>query len=426
MVKFVDLFAGIGGFHLAIKSVYPSAECVMASEIDSNAASVYRKNFFDGSEGDRLQGDITEIVPLDGEIASVLPEKFDVLTGGFPCQPFSKSGAQQGIAEARGTLFFHIAKILEFRKPKVVFLENVRNLVGPKHFESTWLPIISLLRELGYNVSSSPTILSPHLFRPENGGAAQTRDRVFIFGVYVGRDKALELGKTNDFKIPYTFDAGWSGESWDIDSHVRVEPVVPKGGEALSLERAAAVNLWADFFKSVGNFNHSRVLPGFPIWEPFLRNPEILDAGIPGWKQNFIRKNEIFYLENQESIDAWRRRHPGIQDLSMSYRKLEWQAGATKSFDDCVIQFRPSGLRLKKKNYFPALVAIAQTPYVPAWGRTLSVKEAAKLQGFPEDFDFVGQSSRHSFKQLGNAVNVGLVASVFRKFCDHYDVSFTE
>lgn len=424
MIRFVDLFAGIGGFHLAIKSVHADAECVMASEIDVHAADIYRRNFLSETESSVLQGDITKLVPLDGKISSTIPQEFEVLTGGFPCQPFSKGGAQKGIAEARGTLFFHIAKILESRKPKVVFLENVRNLVGPKHFESTWLPIITLLRELGYDVSSAPTILSPHLFRPENGGSAQIRDRVFIFGVYVGRDEALKRAEENNFRIPYEFEPGWTGQSWQIEEHVRIEHETLRSGEKLTQEREDAMRIWQDFLVSVGDFTGTRVLPGFPIWERYLCSPVIASNDFPAWKQAFIEKNSVFYSQNKSQIDSWRQRNPKLLKLSESYRKFEWQAANTKSFNDCVVQFRPSGLRVKKASYFPALVAMAQTPYVPAWGRTLSVAEAARLQGFPQNFDFGEQSSRQSFKQLGNAVNVGLVAHVFRRFCEQYNVSF--
>src|SRR3546814_10998972 len=84
----------------------------------------------------------------------------DVLVGGVPCQPFAKSGYQRGINETRGTLFFNIAQILRERQPSIVFLENVRNLVGPRH-ESPWRTIISTLRSLGYRVSDTPTVFSP-------------------------------------------------------------------------------------------------------------------------------------------------------------------------------------------------------------------------------------------------------------------------
>jgi DNA (cytosine-5)-methyltransferase 1 len=120
--KFVDLFAGIGGFHAALSAL--GGECVMASEIDENAVSVYKSNW-----GIKPEGDITIFA---NETHVKVPDH-DVLVGGFPCQPFSKSGYQRGMDEARGTLFWNIARIIEEKKPKIVLLENVRNIAGPRH-----------------------------------------------------------------------------------------------------------------------------------------------------------------------------------------------------------------------------------------------------------------------------------------------------
>ncbi len=111
--KFIDLFAGIGGFHYALK--FFRAECVFASEIDKKASDVYFINHKLKPKGDITQIDETEI-----------PEH-DVLCGVFPCQAFSISGKQKGFEDTRGTLFFDIARIVNYRKPKILFLENVKN-----------------------------------------------------------------------------------------------------------------------------------------------------------------------------------------------------------------------------------------------------------------------------------------------------------
>jgi DNA (cytosine-5)-methyltransferase 1 len=166
--KFVDLFAGIGGFHGALVAL--GGNCVYASEIDKDARKIYSKNW-----GHTPHGDIT--LAANDEVMEV-PEH-DVLVGGFPCQPFSKSGKQRGMDEARGTLFWNIAKIIEVRRPKIVLLENVRNIAGPRHVHE-WEVIIKTLRDLGYRVSSTPLIVSPHQIHPNFGGRPQIRERESI------------------------------------------------------------------------------------------------------------------------------------------------------------------------------------------------------------------------------------------------------
>jgi DNA (cytosine-5)-methyltransferase 1 len=117
--KFIDLFAGIGGFHAALSSM--GGKCVAAVEFDKNAADIYELNW-----GINAFADITELANEDG----VKIPKHDVLTAGFPCQPFSKSGSQRGMEETRGTLYWNILKIIEKHHPSIVLLENVRNLAG--------------------------------------------------------------------------------------------------------------------------------------------------------------------------------------------------------------------------------------------------------------------------------------------------------
>lgn len=156
--KFIDLFAGIGGFHLALNSF--GAECVFASEWDKYASETYQKNF-----GIKPNGDITQIKEIE------IPNH-DILCAGFPCQAFSISGKQKGFEDIRGTLFFDIARIVNHHKPKVLFLENVKNLV--KHDKgNTFKTILQTLEELEYNVFSK-VLNSSHFGLPQN------RERVYI------------------------------------------------------------------------------------------------------------------------------------------------------------------------------------------------------------------------------------------------------
>jgi DNA (cytosine-5)-methyltransferase 1 len=409
--KFIDLFAGIGGFHIALSSM--GGKCVLASEIDKFAVQVYRQNFEDTDMYGPIVGDIVALT--EPKVSKIIPEH-DVLVGGFPCQPFSKGGFQLGIQETRGTLFYNIAKILEVRRPKYILLENVRNLTGPKH-RHTWALIIRTLRDLGYHVSEKPTIYSPHLLDPSQGGSPQVRDRVYIFGYYVGKRKAWELSDDN-FYLPYEPSKGWDPKMWDLEKDLLLDDAQIPNLEkyVVSKERKRVLQIWEDFVISVGRTGQERTLPGFPLWEFALVDEPIIDASMPDWKVDFLRKNSAFFVANKSAITAWRRRNPEIQDLSSSFRKFEWQAGSTDSLWKTAIQFRPSGIRVKKPDYLPALVAMNQTSIIGSRKRAITVREAARLQAFPDNFIFGTQPENLSYKQLGNAVSVGVVKHVFYQF----------
>lgn len=158
-LRFIDLFAGLGGFHLALKQL--GHKCVFACEIDEVLTALYEKNF-----GLRPHGDI-RILDL-GNVPS-----HDILCAGFPCQPFSKAGGQEGFRCPQwGDLIDYVIKILRMYKPQYFIIENVPNLV--RHGQGkTWRTIEHRLRLAGYSVSDA--LLSPHQF-----GVPQIRDRAFI------------------------------------------------------------------------------------------------------------------------------------------------------------------------------------------------------------------------------------------------------
>lgn len=166
-IKFIDLFAGIGGirlgFEIALKEAGYNSKCVFSSEFDNDACMTYEANF-----GEYPSGDITKIE------AKSIPD-FDVLLAGFPCQSFSIIGKQEGFAnETCGTLFFDIERILKEKKPKAFLLENVRNLVAHDG-GNTFRVIIKHLKQLGYNVYSK--VLNALDF-----GVPQKRERIIIVG----------------------------------------------------------------------------------------------------------------------------------------------------------------------------------------------------------------------------------------------------
>lgn len=174
-MKFIDLFCGIGGFRLSLESA--GGQCVFSADIDKHACSMYETNF-----GDNPYCDISLLNPKQ------LPD-FDVLCAGFPCQPFSNAGKQQGFQDTRGTLFFDICNIVEHKQPSVLFLENVKNLL--QHDKGNTFKIIqNKLIELGYNISWK--VLSAKEF-----GIPQHRERIVIIGIHNKRHKQFDFSTLN-------------------------------------------------------------------------------------------------------------------------------------------------------------------------------------------------------------------------------------
>lgn len=395
---------------------HAGGRCVYVSEIDRDARETYLRNWVDPiPERSRplVNTDITLATPEDGPVDVPTHE---VLAAGFPCQPFSKSGFQRGMDEARGTLFWNIARILEERTPAVVLLENVRNLAGPRH-RHEWDVIIQTLREIGYRVSSTPSVFSPHFLPPSRGGTPQVRDRVFILGTYVGPERALAEVDAAPTVARAPVD-GWNVQDWDVEWILDDDSSIPDLAKfKLTADEIEWVNIWDDLVQRMWSARGVR-LPGFPLWadawvpERFL-DPMELDV-LPRWKADFLVKNARFHDEHRDIIRAWKRANPSFDRFPESRRKLEWQAQDTASLWETVMHFRPSGIRAKAPTYLPALVAITQTSIVGSRRRRLTPHEAARLQGFERSFSFGSQRNQASYKQVGNGVSVGAAWHVFR------------
>lgn len=155
---FIDLFAGIGGFRLALESF--GAKCVYSNEWDKYAQETYKMNF-----GDIPEGDITQVNEKN------IPNH-DILCAGFPCQAFSISGKQRGFEDSRGTLFFDVARIIKEKRPKVVFLENVKNFAT--HDNGNTLRVVeNIMKELDYSFDYE--VLNPIYY-----GVPQKRERIYM------------------------------------------------------------------------------------------------------------------------------------------------------------------------------------------------------------------------------------------------------
>ena len=196
-VKFIDLFAGIGGFHIALQSF--GADCVFASEIDKHAQKTYQENF-----GVKPEGDITKIDEKD------IP-KHDILCAGFPCQAFSISGKQKGFEDTRGTLFFDIARIAKYHKPKLLFMENVRNFIRHDHGK-TMETVKSVLNDIGYSVYYK-------VLNASHYGLPQNRERIYIIAIRAD----IEIDEFHFPDAPY--------------KQVSLQDILDKGNDKYLIER---------------------------------------------------------------------------------------------------------------------------------------------------------------------------------------------
>ena len=390
--KFIDLFCGIGGFHSALKR-FDNTECVFACDIDENCREIYEKNY-----GLKPKGDITKI-----DIDKIPP--FDFLCAGFPCQSFSNSGKKKGLDDKRGGMIEYLLKIAEVKRPSILFLENVKHIKkinNGKVFEY----ILNRIDETGYYVKDEETIfqLSPHEL-----GIPQQRERIIFVCI---RKDLYNPTKKITINIPYTeinLD-----KIIEKDSKKTEKYKIPKDIEDI-------LEIWDNIIKE---FEIGESLSPTILCNEFYKNyTEEEFAKLADWKRDYIIKNKPLYNKYKEKWDHWYNKNYELLQKKEINGKLEWQCGKKKENDSIFhyfIQFRQSGIRVKKNEYFPTLVAIVQTPIYGKERRYITPRECARLQSFPDNF-IIHDNDHIAYKQLGNAVNVDVIYTVIKNTLDIYN-----
>jgi DNA (cytosine-5)-methyltransferase 1 len=316
--KFIDLFAGIGGFRLALQNL--GGKCVFSSEWDENAKKTYYSNF-----GETPFGDITK-----ESTKSFIPNDFDVLCGGFPCQPFSHAGLKKGFEDTRGTLFFDVADIINRRIKKenpikVIFLENVKGLKNHDK-GNTLKTIIKTLNNLGYEVKTE-------ILNSKNFGLPQNRERIFIVAWLKDLNKV--------FKFPLGLDIE-DRSIFNKDELINIKPT--KVGDIL-----------------MENPNEKYTIS------------DRLYAG------HIRRRKEHKEKGNGFGFSSFDKNAPYTSTISARYYK------------------DGSEILIEQKEANP---------------RKLTPREAANLQGYPQDFE-IPVSDNQAYKQFGNSVSVPVIQTIF-------------
>lgn len=430
-MRFIDLFAGLGGFHTALES--EGHECVYASEIDDELSNLYSENF-----GLQPDGDIREIDVKD------IPDH-DILCAGLPCQPFSKAGAQKGFDCPKwGNLYQFVIDVLNAHEPDFFILENVPNL--KKHNEGeTWRELIKEFRMSGSGYKVSSRKLSPHNF-----GVPQRRKRIFVVGSKTGLSHFSWPNPPEDIQP-------------DLESVLEDDPTPDRDMPDHYVE---CMKAWQEFLEV---YPDDDILPSFPVWAmefgatyeyenttPFIQAQEgiyrlrdngqtgsfgrelsgdaweELKVGLPShatreqeefprWKVRYIQQNRQLGRRlqrlDEEWFEDWINR---IKKFPPSLQKFEWNCkGEKRSIWEHVIQFRASGVRVKRATTAPSLVAMTTTqiPIVGWDKRYMTRQECARLQSLG-DLTHLPESDTDTFSALGNAVNTTVVRCLAANLLD--------
>jgi len=408
-VRFADVFAGLGGFHVALGRL--GHECVFASEIDEELRAVYQRNF-----GLLPAGDICHVAAAD------VPEH-EVLCAGFPCQPFSLAGKKIGTkCPESGKLIDDVFRLVRQHSPQYVLLENVPNVLTIAN-GTFWESIRRRFVRLGYTVEH-------RTYSPLDFGVPQQRVRLFVvarakgtpgfcwpeppptqvrsLSDYVRSDagpyRLLEPGKSRAISKWNEVVARFHGA---IKSHTIL---ATEFGATYPVEGLKPGRPWRSHQGAFGK----KLAGADSLQEAVGLLPQYAmakEGAISAWQLPDVAFSRWLYDQDPAFFDAWKADVTGWPN---SWQKLEWRGDkALPSLWSQTIQFRASGIRVMRPDMAPSLVAMSptQTPILGPKRRYISVREAASLQSLSELHSFPENNER-AFRALGNAVNAQIVYEI--------------
>ena len=395
-LTFIDLFCGIGGFHQALHKL--DCKCVLACDIDKKCRESYLTNY-----------DIEPVSNIKDIDETTMPD-FDILCAGFPCQPFSNGGKKKSFGDSRGLLFDEIMRIANHKKPRFMFLENVKHILKVSNGEVIEY-IKTRIHDIGYTLQIFQ--LSPH-----NYGIPQQRERVFFICT---RNDIASTNANANTKTPITLYS--KNLNLTIEDIIRPdEEVDPK--YKITDDVKNVLDAWDELIQhfEVGE----RISPTILIHDYYRTYTPAEFEALSKWRKDYMTKNKPLIEKYKHVIDPWYTKHKHILTKREIYGKLEWQVGRIKEDDSIYnyfIQLRQSGIRVKRAKYFPTLVAISQIPIYGATQHHITPRQCARLQSFPESF-ILDPSDRVVYKQMGNSVNVYNVFTVINSTFKHYGMNY--
>ena len=413
-MKFIDLFAGLGGFHQGFANT-GGYECVFACEIDSHLRELYEFNY-----GLMAAGDIKTVDEKS------VPDH-EILCAGFPCQPFSLAGLKKGTAcPKNGKFIDDVLRIAAHSKPEFLILENVPGIrtIGNGEF---WNHLNRSFEQLGYN-------LAHKIISPEDVGIPHNRKRLFIVG-----SMNHDLTKIFDFKKPQhrtsldeVFDNALRHKILETQKRQQLEKwqqllvncKLPMEMPSLTISAPEFGATYPEDFSKLTVKDmrthagaYGEELGPARTWNELLEKlPSYCRNGrrVPDWLKKSVDFSRDIYKKNRTFLDEW---CIDFNKTNNSWQLLEWRGyKKIRNFDAYFVQFRASGIRVTKANKVPSLVAMTRTqvPIIGSEMRYLSKFEAARLQNF-HALPKIPENDVAAFRALGNAVNVKIVELIASK-----------